>query len=94
MTKKQLLEKIEVLEYNVRVLTDNNQIQYDNIKKYEKKLERLAEIGKATELMFAHGECDNYIGQINKTREGQFVITGEVFGSTEELVEWYRKEVK
>ena len=52
------------------------------------ELKRLAKIGEATELAFEFSERDDYLAQVNKTHHGEPIVTGEVWGSTEKLLEW------
>ena len=65
---------------------------YKDMTKELDELERLARIGKATEKVFGFSECDDYLAQSNKSHKGEFVITGEVFGSVDDLIDWAESE--
>lgn len=63
------------------------------------ELERLAEIGKATELMFDRLDDIITIKYFEKEYEEQEelyidVDNSPIFNSLEDLLEWYRKEVE
>lgn len=69
---------------------------YMTVEKY-KELERLAEIGKATELIFDRFEDIITIKYFEKEYEEQEELYVDVdnspsFNSLEDLLEWYRKE--
>ena len=60
--------------------------------KFFEELERLSSVGKAIERAFGFSENDDYIGQISKSHNGNFIVTNEVWGSVEELIEWAESE--
>ncbi len=90
MTKKQLLEKIKCLEYNQKVLNETIDQEYKNIKKYEKELKRLAEIGKATEKAYQEGyvvaEVEQIVDPFNEN--ALRIVCYHAFGTIEKLVEY------
>lgn len=61
---------------------------------YLLELEEDAELGRAIKSIFGFSENDDYIAQCNKTHEGQFVITGEIFGSFEDIIDYVKGRSK
>ena len=69
-----------------------NGIFLDSTWEKQHEFERLADIGKATEKAFGFSECDDYLGQCNITHEGKVIVTGEMWGSVEDLLEWAKED--
>lgn len=77
----------DCMEYTAETKSEN---LADGAYEEMKELKRLAEIGEAVECAITFSECDDYLAQANITPCGQPKVTGEMWGSVSELLDWYR----